>query len=95
MPAKGLRLLGGATLLDTEQRLPQGAATNGLEAIGVPEIQVNLNADWDVPNLPGVTLNARTVYTATQYANNANTQKLPSWPRKRPSLSTTRLRTFG
>ena len=81
MPAKGLRLLGGATLLDTEQRLPQGAATNGLEAIGVPEIQVNLNADWDVPNLPGVTLNARTVYTATQYANNANTQKLPSWAR--------------
>jgi len=81
MPAKGLRLLGGATLLDTEQRLAPGAANNGLEAIGVPEIQVNLNADWDVPTLPGLTLNARTVYTATQYADAGNIQKLPSWAR--------------
>lgn len=81
LPAKGLRLLGGATLLDTEQRRTFQGESDGLEAIGVPEIQVNLSADWDVPNVPGLSLNARTVYTATQYADKFNTQKVPSWAR--------------
>lgn len=81
LPAKGLRLLGGATLLDTEQRRPLDPATEGFEAIGVPEIQVNLGADWDVPGVAGLSLNARTVYTASQYADIANTQQLPSWTR--------------
>ena len=81
VPAKGLRLLGGATLLDTKQRRTFQGESEGLEAIGVPEIQVNLSADWDVPNVPGLSLNARTVYTATQYADKFNTQKVPSWAR--------------
>ena len=81
LPTKGLRLLGGATLLDTEQRRTFRGETDGLEAIGVPEIQVNLSADWDVPNVPGLSLNARTVYTSTQYADKFNTQKVPSWTR--------------
>ena len=81
LPTKGLRLLGGATLLDTKQRNTRGGETEGLEAIGVPEIQVNLGADWDVPTVPGLSLNARAVYTSTQYADIANTQKVPSWAR--------------
>ncbi len=81
LPTKGLRLLGGATLLDTKQRDTLGGATDGLEAIGVPEIQVNLGADWDVPNVPGLSLNARALYTATQFADIGNTQKVPAWSR--------------
>ncbi|HBF52077.1 MAG TPA: TonB-dependent siderophore receptor, partial [Massilia sp.] len=81
LPAKGLRLLGGATLLDTKQRHTLGGATDGLEAIGVPEIQVNLGADWDVPGVPGLSLNARALYTSTQFADIGNTQKVPAWSR--------------
>ena len=81
LPTKGLRVLGGATLLDTKQRDTLGGATDGLEAIGVPEIQVNLGADWDVPNVPGLSLNARALYTATQFADIGNTQKVPAWSR--------------
>jgi len=81
LPTKGLRLLGGATLLDTKQRDTLGGATDGLEAIGVPEIQVNLGADWDVPGVPGLSLNARALYTSTQYADIGNTQKVPAWSR--------------
>ena len=81
LPTKGLRLLGGATLLDTKQRRTFGGATDGLEAIGVPEIQVNLNADWDVPGVPGLALNARALYTSTQFADIGNTQKVPAWSR--------------
>ncbi|HBI70112.1 MAG TPA: TonB-dependent siderophore receptor [Massilia sp.] len=81
LPTKGLRMLGGATLLDTKQRRTQGGVNEGLEAIGVPEIQVNLGADWDVPNVPGLSLNARALYTSTQFADAGNTQKVPAWSR--------------
>jgi iron complex outermembrane receptor protein len=81
MPAKGLRLLGGATLLDSEQRRTLNGAFDGFEAIGVPEMQFNLGADWDVPGVQGLSLNARVLHTATQFADAANLQKLPSWSR--------------
>jgi iron complex outermembrane receptor protein len=34
-----------------------------------------------VPGVRGLNLNARAVYTASQYADGANTQELPSWNR--------------
>lgn len=81
LPTRGLRLLGGATLLESEQRRTFGGATDGRDAIGVPKTQINLGADWDVPGVQGLSLNARAVYTSTQYADAANLQKLPSWTR--------------
>jgi iron complex outermembrane receptor protein len=81
MPAKGLRLLGGLTLLDAEQRRTAGAVNQGKDAIGVPGTQLNLGTEWDVPSVPGLSLNARALYTSTQYADAANTQQLPSWTR--------------
>jgi iron complex outermembrane receptor protein len=81
MPARGLRLLGGATLLDSEQRRTFGGFTDGRDAIGVPKAQFNLGADWDVPGVQGLSLNARAVHTSSQYADDANLQKLPSWSR--------------
>jgi iron complex outermembrane recepter protein len=80
-PAKGLRLLGGLTLLDAKQKNTQGGATDGLTAIGVAKQQANLGAEWDVPGLRNLSLNARVLYTSKQYANAANTQSVPSWTR--------------
>ncbi|MBZ2209337.1 TonB-dependent receptor [Massilia soli] len=80
-PARGVRLLGGLTLLDAEQRVTAGAVNQGKDAIGVPETQLNLGAEWDVTGIDGLTLTARTLYTASQYADGANTQELPSWAR--------------
>ncbi|KQV51947.1 TonB-dependent siderophore receptor [Massilia sp. Root335] len=81
MPMHGLRVLGGLTLLDAEQRRTAGAVNDGKDAIGVPGTQLNVGADWDVPQVAGLSLNARAVYTSQQYADAANTQKLPSWTR--------------
>jgi iron complex outermembrane receptor protein len=81
LPARGLRLLGGLTLLEAEQRRTQGGKYDGNNAIGVPHTQLNLGAEWEVPQVQGLSLNARTVYTSGQYADAANTQKLPSWTR--------------
>jgi len=74
-PTQGLRVLGGLTLLEAEE------LDSGKDVIGVPKTQVNLGADWDVPNAQGLALNARVLYTANVYANAANTQRLPSWTR--------------
>jgi iron complex outermembrane receptor protein len=80
-PAKGLRLLGGLTLLDAKQKNTQGGATDGLTAIGVAKQQANLGAEWDVPSVRNLSLNARLLYTSKQYANATNTQQIPGWTR--------------
>lgn len=81
VPLRGLRVLGGLTLLDAKQRITAGGVNQGKDVIGVPDTQVNIGAEWDVPGVRGLNLNARVLYTASQYADGANTQELPSWNR--------------
>ncbi len=80
-PLRGLRVLGGVTLLDATQERTAGGATDGKDVIGVPKSQVNIGVDWDVPGMPGLSLSARALHTASQAVNAANTQELPSWNR--------------
>ncbi len=80
-PIDGLRLLAGATLMDTALKGTKNGANDGNRAIGVPKFQYNLGADWDVPGLQGVALNARMLRTGGQYANEANTFSIPAWNR--------------
>jgi iron complex outermembrane receptor protein len=80
-PMRGVRLLGGLTLLDAEQVTTAGGVNQGKDAIGVPKTQFNLNGEWAVPQVAGLNLNARVLYTATQFADGANTKELPSWTR--------------
>jgi iron complex outermembrane receptor protein len=80
-PVRGLRVLGGLTLLDAEQARTAGGLTDGNDVIGVPRQQFNLGAEWDIPGVRGLALNARYIYTGKQYANAANTQTVPDWNR--------------
>ncbi|RZI73078.1 MAG: TonB-dependent receptor [Variovorax sp.] len=80
-PVKGLRVLGGLTMLDAQQQRTAGATNNGNTVIGVPKSQFNLGAEWDVPGVRGLALNARVLYTSKQFANAANTQSIPNWTR--------------
>jgi iron complex outermembrane recepter protein len=80
-PVRGLRLLGGLTLLDAKQVNTQNGTNNGKDAVGVPKQQVNIGAEWDVPGVRGLALNARYLHTSKQYANAANTQTVPAWSR--------------
>jgi iron complex outermembrane recepter protein len=72
-PIDGLRLLGGVSFLDTEK--------SGLDQIGAPTTQLNFGAEWDVPWVSGLTVDGRVIHTGSQYADAANTQKVPSWTR--------------
>ncbi|MBS1155873.1 MAG: TonB-dependent receptor [Proteobacteria bacterium] len=78
---RGLRLLGGLTLLDAEQRNTKGGATDGKKVIGVPSAQGNLGVEWDIPGTTGVSADVRMVSTGSSYANAANTLKVPGWTR--------------
>ncbi|NBW11724.1 MAG: TonB-dependent receptor [Caulobacteraceae bacterium] len=73
-PVTGLRLLGGLTWLDAE-------VEGGARPIGAPEFQGNVNVEWDVPQVAGLTLEGRAVYTGEQEVNAANTVQLGSWTR--------------
>jgi iron complex outermembrane receptor protein len=81
MPAQGLRVLGGLTLLQAEQRRNANPAQRGKDVIGVPRTQLNVGVDWDVPGVPGLSLNARALATGRQYADALNTQEVASWHR--------------
>jgi len=78
---QGLKLLGGVTLLDTEQVSTGSVTTEGKRVIGVPEKQANIGLDWSVPGLSGLSFDARLIATGEVYANSANTLKVPGWER--------------
>ena len=78
---QGLRLLGGLTWLDAKQLTTGAAATDGQRVIGVPKLQANLGAEWDVPGVPGLAVDGRWVHTGASYANATNTLRVPGWNR--------------
>ncbi len=80
-PAPGLRVLGGATFVDAERKRTEGGAFDGKTAIGVPDFQANLNVEYDLPAVPGLTVDGRIVHTGSQYVNAANTVSLDAWTR--------------
>lgn len=80
-PADGVRVLGGVTFLDAELTSTANGTNDGNDVRGVPDYQLNLGAEWDLPFLPGVTAMARVLHTAEQYVDDANTQKIPDWTR--------------
>lgn len=80
-PVEGVRLIGGFTLLDAELSNTQGGLNEGNTPIGIPEFQANLNAEWDIAAVAGLTVDGRLVYTSDQYVDAANTMEIPSWTR--------------
>ncbi|KQO25904.1 TonB-dependent receptor [Acidovorax sp. Leaf76] len=78
---KGLRLLGGLTWLEAKQLNTGTASTDGRRVIGVPKLQANIGAEWDVPGVNGLALDGRLVHTGSVYANATNTISVPGWNR--------------
>jgi iron complex outermembrane receptor protein len=76
-----LRLLGGAAFMDGVQTKTPDGSTDGMSAVGIPDVQVNLGAEWDTPFIEGLTLTGRVIYTSSQYASVNNTQSIPDWTR--------------
>ncbi|VXC71281.1 Ferrichrome receptor FcuA [Burkholderia sp. 8Y] len=80
-PVRGVRLIAGATYIHGTQLDTGGAATDGNMPIGVPAFMFNVNAEYDVPLVNGLTVTARWIYTGSQYLNVTNTLAIPHWDR--------------
>jgi len=80
-PFSGLRLLGGATWTEAELRGTAGGDNDGNQAVGVPEFQFNVGADWDVPGMPGLSLNGLLLRTGGQFVDTGNDYSIPAWTR--------------
>ena len=78
---RGLRVLGGLTWLDAKQLNTGAASTDGRRVIGVPKLQANIGAEWDVPGVRGLAVDGRWVHTGSVVANAANTLNVPAWNR--------------
>lgn len=73
------KVLGGVTWLDAQQKQTQNGILDGKKVIGVPEVQANVEATYQLPQ--DIALNARVIYTGKVYANSANTLTVPAWTR--------------
>ncbi|KTR98641.1 ligand-gated channel [Methylobacterium radiotolerans] len=80
-PVPGIRVLGGVSLLDGVQVQAQDPRNVGRVAVGVPDVQLNLYGEYDLPPgfIPGLTVTSRVIYTSAQYYDLANSQKIPDW----------------
>ena len=78
---RGLRLLGGGTWLNAEQKTTGAPGTDGKRVIGVPRFQATVGAEWDVTGVRGLALDGRVVHTGSSYADAANTLSVPGWTR--------------
>lgn len=76
-----VRVLGGVSLLDGTLTKTAIAANVGNTPIGVPNVQANIGAEWDLPWMRGLTLNGAVIYTGRQFVDAANKQPIPDWTR--------------
>ena len=75
-----VRLMGGLTLIDSQQTKTQGGLNDGRREGGVPAIRTVVGGEWDMPFLRGLTLTGRITYTGDQMVStNGNNLKLPEW----------------
>ncbi len=80
-PVKGVRLIAGASYIHGTEEDTGSAASEGKMPIGVPTMLFNVNAEYDVPLLQGLTLTAWSIHTGSQYFNTTNTLSIPAWGR--------------
>lgn len=78
-PVDNLKLLGGFTYIDSEITKSNDESLKGERAIGVPKYQANLNVDYTLTSMPGLSFNSRVIYTGKQYRDGANLYSIPSW----------------
>ncbi|WFU19401.1 TonB-dependent siderophore receptor [Bradyrhizobium sp. CB3481] len=76
-----VRILGGVSLLDGTLTKSAIATRVGNTPIGVPNVQANIGAEWDLPWVSGLTLNGAVIYTGRQFVDADNKQPIPDWTR--------------
>jgi iron complex outermembrane receptor protein len=79
MATDDVKLLGGVTWLDAEQKDTGSETIDGNRVIGVAEWQATVGAEWEIPTVAGLAVDGRVNYTGSRYADAANTLKVDDW----------------
>ncbi|ABE64444.1 TonB-dependent siderophore receptor [Nitrobacter hamburgensis X14] len=79
--APGVRLLGGIMLIDARQEKTQAGQYDGYRTFSVPDTQLNLGGEWDLPFLRGFTLTGRAIHTGSFFSDQANSLLVSNWTR--------------
>jgi iron complex outermembrane recepter protein len=77
----GVRLLGGVMFINARQAKTQGGTFDGYRSFSIPDTQLNLGGEWDIPFVRGLTWTGRAIYTGGFFADQANTIPVPDWTR--------------
>jgi len=78
-PSENMRLNAGVSYLSAKQKDTGNAALDGNRVIGLPTLQSNVNLEYDVAALEGLTLTGDIIHTGARYADNANTLKVDGY----------------
>ena len=78
-PVRGIRVLGGAMLLDAVLTSTPDGKNDGDKAAGAPKWVYRAGVEWDPEFVPALTLTARVNHATSQFVNTGNAQKIPAW----------------
>ena len=78
-PSENMRLNAGVTYLIAEQKDTGDSALDGNRVIGVPTLQSNVNLEYDLAAVEGLTLTGDIIHTGSRYSDNANTLKVDGY----------------
>lgn len=77
--SRNTSIFGGITLIDPKLEDTNIPTTSGKDVVNVPKVQANMLVEYDVPELPGLTVGANVHYTGRRAADNANTAYIDSF----------------
>lgn len=78
-PSENMRLNAGVTYLSAKQKDTGDSALDGNRVIGVPTLQSNVNLEYDLAAVEGLTLTGDIIHTGSRYSDNANTLKVDGY----------------
>lgn len=78
-PSENMRLNAGVTYLSAEQKDTGDSALDGNRVIGVPTLQSNVNLEYDLAAVEGLTLTGDIIHTGARYADAANSLKVDGY----------------
>ena len=74
-----MRLNAGVSYLSAKQRDTGNDALDGNRVIGIPTLQSNVNLEYDLATVEGLTLTGDIIHTGARYADAANTLKVDGY----------------
>ena len=78
-PSENMRLNAGVTYLSAKQKDTGDSALDGNSVIGLPTLQSNVNLEYDLAAVEGLTLTGDIIHTGARYADAANTLKVDGY----------------